>query len=268
MKVLEREVVIKPVVKQKFSGVSAYPRAHYVIEGAQLGKAGYKTGLTQDEEREFEKALGLTEGTLNKNYVEGKKSFWSDFMNLNLPLDKPFYFNVTTVLDELKLKVILQRTDIANNELELSRNPNAIFFIEDKEAKAKIEELSIDLAMTANEAFNELTIDEKKGYLKLYGKKGVETLSDRMIKTELYKEVNKDPKKFIAFTKNPDIELMIQIQDMLETGVLVKKNNYYNFENEVIGNSIDSVIAFFKDVKNQSVKIAANQTAKNKKKGA
>ncbi len=258
-----REVIIKPVVKSKFSGLSSYSRAHYTIEGAQLGKSGYKTGITEEEQKYYEKYLRKPEGFLNPD----NKEFWSTMLNMNLPLDKTFHFSVSTPLDELKLKVILQRSDIANNELELSKNPSAVFFIEDKEAKAKIEELAIDILMVANEAFNELTIDEKKGYLKLYGKKGVETLSDRIIKTELYKEVNKDPKKFLDFTKNPDITLRIQIEEMLEVGTLIKKGSFYNFEQEVIGNSIDAVVSFFKDVKNQSVKLAAIQVTKQTKKG-
>ncbi len=257
-----REIVIKPVVKPKFSGLSSYSRAHYVIEGAQLGKTGYKTGLTEEEQKHYEKVLRKPEGFLNSD----NKDFWSTMLGLNLPLDKTFYFTVSSPMDELKLKIILQRTDIANNELELSKNPSALFYIEDKEAKAKVEELAIDSLMEANEAFNDLTIDEKKGYLKLYGKKGVDQLSDRIIKTELYKEVNKDPKKFMSLTKNPDIALRIQIEEMLETGVLIKKGSFYNFEQEVIGNSIDAVVSFFKDVKNQSVKLAAIQVTKNNKK--
>ena len=142
------------------------------------------------------------------------------------------------------------------------------FYIEDKEAKAKVEELAIDSLMEANEAFNDLAIDEKKGYLKLYGKKGLDQLSDRLIKTELYKEVTKDPKKFLAFKNNPDIALRMNIEDMLEAGTLYKKGSFYNFEQEVIGNSIESVISFLKEPKNQSLKIAAIQTTKDiKKKG-
>lgn len=257
-----KEIVIKPVVKAKFSGISSYSRAHYHIEGAALGKSGYKTGLTPEEQTHYEKVLRKPEGFLNSD----NKEFWATMLNLNLPLDKAFFFTINSPMDELKLKVIKERSDIANNELELAKNPNAVFYIEDKEAKAKVEEQAIDLLMIANEKFNDLTIDEKKGFLKLYGKKGVDQISDRVVKTELYKEVNKDPKKFISFTENPDITLRIQIEEMLEQGTLVKKGSFYNFEQEVIGNSIDAVVAFFKDVKNQSVKLAALQNTKNSKK--
>jgi hypothetical protein len=263
MEIVERQIVIKPVTKTKFSGISSYSGSGTYLEGAQLGKGGYKTGLTKAEQTAFEEELVLTKGTLNKTNA----AFWGHLLELNLPNDKTFYFNISTPLDELKYKVILEHSDIANNELDLAKNPSAIFYIEDKEAKAKIEELAIDSLMSANEAFNELTTDEKKGYLKLYNKKGVDQLSDRLVKTELYKEINKDPKKFLALKDNPDISLRITIEDMLEAGTLVKKGSFYSFEQEVIGNSIDSVVAFLKDVKNQSIKLAAIQVTKQAKKG-
>ncbi len=260
-----KQIIIKPVVRAKFSGISSYSGAHQVIEGAQLGRSGYKTGLTKEEEKQYEDLLGKPKGYLS---ADADNKFWATILNLNLPLDKAFIFPVVSIMDEIKLRVILNHSRIANNELELTKNPGAEFYIEDKEAKAKIEELAIDSLMEANEAFNELTTDEKKGYLKLYNKKGVEQLSDRLVKTELYKEVNKDPKKFLALKSNPDISLRISIEDMLEAGTVSKKGSFYYFEQEVIGNSIDAVVSFFKDVKNQSLKIAALQVTKqaNKRK--
>lgn len=256
-------VAIKPVVKSKFSGISSYSNTKTTFEGAQLGLSGYKTGLSRKDEEYFESELGKPKGFFGKD----NSTFWGSMLQLALPNDKTFFFKINSVMDELRLKVIMERSDIANNELELAKNPQILFYIVDEEAKAKIEELVIDSKMEAQEAFSELTTDEKKGILKLYGKKGTDELSDRMIKTELFKEVDKDPKKFMGLINNPDVKLMISIQSMLEQGTLVKKNNYYNFENEVIGNTIDSVIAYFKDIKHQDIKIAAEHATKQAKKG-
>lgn len=262
-KVEYKEITIKPITRAKFSGISGHSNTVTVKEGAQMGKSGYKTGLTRDEEVAFEEALNLPKGTLNSK----NEAFWGNILNLRLPNDKSFQFTVSTLLDELKYRVLLQRSDIANNELEILKNPRAEFYIVDDESRAKVEEVEIDYLMSAHEDFANLTTDEKKGYLKLYGKRGVDNLSDRIIKTELFKELNKDPKRFVEFVKNPDIKLRIEIEDMLEAGTLLKKGSYYNFESEVIGNSIDSVISFFKDLKNQSVKIAAVNASKQKLKG-
>lgn len=258
-----KQIVIRPVVKAKFSGISAHSNTKTAFEGAQIGKNGYKTGLTREDEKYYEKELNKPNGYFGKD----NKEFWASVLNLSLPNDKSYFFTIDSLMDEIKYKVILQHSLIANNELELAKNPTALFFIEDKEAKAEVEEIAINYLMEAHDAFSELTIDKKKGYLKLYGKKGVEELSDRIIKTELFKKVNEDPKQFLLLIKNPDIDLRIEIEDMLENGVLVKKNSYYNFNDEVIGNTIDSVISFFKDHRNQSIKIAAIQTTKQVKKG-
>ncbi len=257
-----KQIIIKPVVKAKFSGISAHSNTKTSLEGAQLGRNGYKTGLSKEDEKYYEKELNKPSGFFGKD----NKEFWASVLNLSLPNDKPYYFTVDSLMDEIKYKVILQHSAIANNELELAKNPTALFYIEDREAKAKVEEVFIDFKMDAQEAFSNLTTDEKKGYLKLYGKKGVEQLSDRIIKTELFKELDKDPKKFLDYTKDPDITLRISIEDMLEVGTLTKKGYYYNFNGEVIGESVDSVISFFKDLKNQSIKIAAENATKQKNK--
>lgn len=262
METVEKQIIIKPVVKSKFSGISAHSNTKTAFEGAQLAKGGYKTGLTREEEKNYEDALNLPKGTLRRD----NKEFWGNVLNLSLPNDKAYYFVVNSPMDELKLKVILEHSGIANNELELLKNPTALFYIEDKEAKAKIEEISINYKMEASDAFAELTSDEKAGYLKVMtNKKGIEDLSERIVKTELFKEMEKDPKKFLDLTKDPDINLRISIEEMMQAGTLTRKGSYYQFENEIIGNSVDAVIAFFKDLKNQSIKIAAEQVTKKKK---
>ena len=191
---MEKQVIIKPVVKSKFSGISALTKSWTTIEGAQLDRSGsYKTGLTSDEERKYEELLNVPKGTLNR-----KSEFWGTVLGLRLPNDKPYYFNIITPLDEVKLKVMEKHSDIAMNEMELATKPHARFYIEDKEAKAKIEEVALDYMFEATKLFMDTTSEEKKGYLKLYGKRGVEQLSDTIIKTELYKELTSNPKKLVT----------------------------------------------------------------------
>jgi hypothetical protein len=260
----DKIIIIKPVNRVKFAGQSSYSGTHTAIEGAQMGRSGYKTGLTVKEEKEFEEKLGLKQGTLSSS----NNSFWGSVLNLSLPNDKPYYMAIRSDMDELKLKVIQQHSRIANNEIELGKNPKAEFYIEDLESKAVIEEEVMDSKMMAHELFTELSGSDKKSYLKLFGKKGVNEMSDRVIKTTLFKEIEANPEKFISLIKNPDIKVRIEIEEMLETGIVTKKGQYYQFENEVIGSSIDAVVGFFKDYKNQSIKIAAKAASKEKLKGS
>lgn len=262
MEIAQRQVVIKPINRPQFSGINAHARTTVTFGGAQLDKTGsYKTGLTSEEEVEFEKELNLPKGTLNKRNA----AFWGT-LEIRLFKDKPTYFHIASIMDEIKYRTIVARDTVANTELEKGKNPFAEFYIEDAEAKAKVEEVTMNYLFDAMDAFSDMTADERKGYLKLYGKKGVENLSERIIKTELYKEMNSNPKKFIDFVNDPDVAVRISIEDYLEKGLLKRKGNHYNFENEVIGSSIESVISYFKDVKNQSIKISMDNEVKRTKK--
>ncbi len=266
-----KQIVIKPVVKSKFAGLSSYSNTRTSLEGAQLGSSGYKTGLSKKEEQEFEEALSLKKGELAKS----NGTFWGSVLNISFPNDKAYYMTIDpdNVMDVIKYKVLLNHSRVANNEVEMLSNPMVEFYIEDNEAKAKIEEVQINYKMEAGEEFSKLTGEDKKGILKLYGKKGVNDLSDLVIKTKLYKEMETNPNKFLQLVRDKDIKLRIEIEEMLEAGVLSKKGQYYVFNNstnlgepEVIGSSIDEVVGYFKDYKNQSIKIAAKVATKDKQK--
>lgn len=262
MNVEFKEYIIKPVVKAKFSGISAHSKTKTVFTGAQLNSSGeYKTGLTKEEEKKFEELLGLAPNTLDRK----NKSFWA-FLEIRLNNDKETRFSVTSPMDVIKFKTLTERTNVAKSELEIKKNPTVEFYVEDKEAKAKVIELKAEVELEALEAFSSTTVEEKRGFLKLYGKRGVEHLSDTIIKAELYNLVKEDPKKFLEFFKDKDISIRILIENLLEKGMLTKKQNYYVYEGESLGSSIDGVVEFFKDPKKQSVKIAMSQEVKNKNK--
>lgn len=262
MEIKQRQIVIKPIARPEFSGINAHAKTSITMEGAQLDKTGsYKTGLSTQEEVAFAEELGLPKGTLNRR----NEKFWGT-LTVRLFRDKPTYFEVVSLMDEIKLRTLLERNTIANSELEIKKNAYAQFYIEDAEAKAKVEEVIMDHLFTAVEAFSNMTSDERRGYLKLYGKKGVNELSDIVAKTMLYKEVNADPEKFSKLVKDPDVQVRISIEEMIEKGLLKKNGQYYRYEDEVIGNSVDAVISFFKDLKNQSLKITMETEAKKTKK--
>lgn len=263
MEVVHKEVIIRTVNRTKFSGISYHSGTGTSITGAQLGKQGYKTGLTREEQVKYCKELGLPEGTLASS--NGK--FWGELLNIRLAHNKPYTFTVDSLMDKIKLGALLENNIIAKTLNDL--NTKTEFYIEDKEALAVIEEVKITLQMDALETMRKLSPAKKKGFLKLYGRKALADASESLVSTELFKEVNKDPKKFMGYHDNKDIDLRISIEEMLESGILIKKGYFYHYAEETIGNSMDSVIAFFKDPKNQAILLAAKgdkQVKQTKKK--
>lgn len=263
IEVHQRTVVIKPNKTPKFSGVSSFPNTGQSFETTQLSKTGYKTGLSKQEEEAFEIELGLPKGTLNK----GNEAFWSQIPNLRLPNDKDTYFEVVTLMDEIKLRALLENSRIAKNQTLLKSNPNAEFYVQDLEAVAKETENKVSTKWEAIDALRSLSLEEKKGFLKLYGPqyRGLDSVSETYINGSLSEEVDKNPVRFLNFFKNPDIKIMISVENMLDAGTLTKNGQYYKFENEVIGNTIEQVIVFFKNPRNQSIKFAATEATKKPK---
>ena len=59
----------------------------------------------------------------------------------------------------------------------------------------------------------------------------------------------KDPNKIIQLYEGEDWRIHLFILDAIENGVIRKKDNIYNYDDKMIGGSMDAVINFMKDVR-------------------
>lgn len=257
-----KELVIKPIVKAKFSGVSSYSKTQTVFCGAELdGNGLYKTGLNREQEKHYEQVLNLAPGTLGK-----KSIFWGD-LEIRLNNDKPTRFSLSGYMDELREFVIRAHSKIANSELHLSANPMALFYIDDIEAKAELEAQKMDYELKALDEFTTLPIEDKRSMLRLYGKKGIDDMSETMVKAELYKEVKKDPVYFVKLIQNPKLmKAKALLEELVEKRVVAKKGAYYYNNEDMIGHSTEDAVAYLMDIKNQQIKLALENKVKGLRK--
>jgi hypothetical protein len=256
-----KQYVIRPIIRNKFSGQSYYNKTLTVIQGAQLSQNGlYKTGLSLEDQKHYEEKLNLPKGTLSARNGE----FWGD-MEVRLRNDKLTIFNIVNDYDELKFRMLQQHDWIANTEHDVVGNSTARFYIYDPEAASKIEDAKMEFEFAAIEAFSNATIEERKGLLRIYGKKGVDTMSETMVKTELYKQVKSDPKEFIRLATAKDTPVRGLIEALIEKGILKKKGTYFYNGEDLLGSSTDEVVSYLSDLKNQAVKLALESKLKPKK---
>ena len=256
-----KQYVIRPIIRNKFSGQSYYNKTQTVIQGAQLSSTGvYKTGLTLSEELEYEKELNLPKGTLNKRNGE----FWGD-MEVRLRNDKLTIFTLVTKYDELKFKMLQEHDWIANTEHDVQGNSTARFYIYDPEAASKIEDAKMEFEFEAMEAFLNTTVEQRRGLLRVFGKRGVDGMSETMVKTELFKEVKKDPKEFIRVASSKTTPIKALLEALIEKDIIKKKGTYYYNGEDLLGSSTDEVVSYLSDLKNQSVKLALEGKLKPKK---
>ncbi len=255
-----KQLIIKPVVKAKFSGVSANTNSKTVLGCEISHNTGlYKTGLTVEEEKHYEKKLGLKEGELNK-----RSSWWGDNIIFKFHNSKNTVITIDSPLDELKEKVLLNSSKIAKSELDIKAT--TVFYIHDPEASAKVESLDIDLEITAGEEFSKLPISKKRDLLRLFGKRGVDTFSEELIKTELWKHIRKDFKAFLDILNDKSLDTKVMIEKLIEKSLIKKtSNNHYMYGDEHIGMSVDDVIGYLNDPKNQKFKLALYAKLKDNK---
>lgn len=262
MEVINKQYVIRPIIRNKFSGQSYYNKTLTVIMGAQLSNTGlYKTGLSTEDEAYYEKELNLPKGTLSKRNAD----FWGD-MEVRLRNDKLTIFNIVNAYDELKFRMLQEHDWIANTEHDVPGNSTAKFYIYDPEAASKIEAAKMEFEFAAIEAFTVASIEEKRGLLRIFGKRGVDSMSETMVKAELYKEVKKDPKEFLRLIKSKDTPTRALLEALLEKEVIKKKGTYFYNGEDLLGSSTDEVVGYLSDLKNQAVKIALENKLKPSKK--
>lgn len=258
-----KEVMLKRIPRPGYFGITSYSKSTTGF-GAEISKDGYNTGLTPEEEKYYESKLNLKPGELARH-----SSWWTEVFNVDYCI-KAFNTKTTTVvlngpLDQLKYKVMLASSKVANSELEKS-NPKYEFYIVDEEAKARKESEIFDYEMECMELIIKLSPEEKRSALRLFGKTGVDNLSESVVKSELHKESKKDPKLFIDTLNDKRLKTKMLIGEMLDYRVINRKGNYYMNGEDTIAGSTDECVSYFEDLKNKSIVLALNTKLKKLKK--
>lgn len=264
---MDKTIKLRTIQKAVFGGLARYPKSNVVIT-TELGPKGYKTGLTIDEEKYFEEYLGLDKGTLSQSPRETdegrgiKSNFWAN-LEIRFP-NKMITLDLNKAMDYLKYKVCLSSSKVANSISELYKYPDALFAIIDEEELAQVENHKVDLEVEAYELFMAMNDSQKKGVLKLFGKRGIENTSPAIIKSTLAKILKSDPAEFIRVVKDKNIQTKIFIEDLLETRIISRAGNYFKNGDDPIGNSTEEVVGYFENPKNSAIVAALKSKLETK----
>lgn len=254
---------IKRVPKAGYFGIGAFAKAVETL-GCELSKSGHNTGLTKEDEAYFEKALDLKPGQLAPHSI-----WWDEVFNvyhtLRLPKNKTYELRLDNPIDELRYKVALANTKIANSELERNK-PGVSFYIDDVEAKAKKDLELFNFEFEGMKLIIKSTPEEKRGDLRLFGKKNIDIMSEDELNSQLAQELKKDPKAFFDIMTDKDIRTKAFIKELEEKHLIKRKGNTYYHGEDVIALSTDECVTFFNDIKNQSVKLILETKLKKAKK--
>lgn len=205
-----------------------------------------KVILDNTEQRNFEKQLGMAEGTLSPS-SEYWRDFTVDIQGSDLILDP------NSVMDQLRLKVLRSKTSlIANGLEELKTKSLAEFVIVSEAEEAKKSNIIRNIKSKAYAALGNMTTSDMEDVLVAMGKKPT-SMSKDMIEDAMGREVETNAAKFLAIYTNPKFQNLVFMNKLLNMGILVKRGEAIVYEEEVLGYDNSSAIDYLYSPANKVV---------------
>lgn len=213
------------------------------------------TGLTPEDERRFEKALGYAEGTLSRT-----SDFWKTF-TVKIGA-KSVLFDDAFPRQEMIIKFLSGHKRVATSFDTLTAGKD--YLLINREAEA-IEQNKVNkLRRDAIKAFDKLSLDEMRKCLRLFGVKS-DNLSNELVESTLFNLVDKQPKKFFAkWVDNKTKETEFMIEEAIAKGIIRKDRTQYYYGTEMLADSLDDCIAYLDAKKNQDLKLSILNQIENK----
>lgn len=248
-------VELKIKKKNPWVGLLKYKHCFDYIAPYFTRSGSIYTGLTPEDERHFEKALGYPEGHLAKT-----SEFWTTFCvkvgTRGLVLDDQF------PLQALQIKFLSGHKRVATSLDKLSAGKDYLLINREAEAIQKNKQNS--LRRDAIKAFDTLSLDDMRKCLRLFGIRS-DNMSNELVESQMFDIVDKQPKRFLdkwVNNKKKDTEFILE--EAIAKGVIRKDRTQYFYGTEMFADSLQDAIAYLDAKKNQDLKLSIINEVKSK----
>lgn len=222
-------------------------------------------GLSQEEERELlPEIIGISAD--DNDFSERARKYWAE-MTIDVPqeghqLRVPMYPEGETpdpqdahVEDWIKYQWAKDHPQVADTRSEAEANINKRFFIHDPEKEAARENKASQMRRKAYMELSKAAENEDK--LDVLVRVLTDQQPHRLSKAEkeniLDTKLQNDPKEFVSAATDKNLAVRGVIMDAVEYEVLNKIGNQIMYQDEVIADSMDEAVAWFKNDRNSSV---------------
>ena len=248
-------VELKIRKKNPWAGLIKYKQCFDYIAPYFTRSGSIYTGLTPEDEKKFEKALGYPEGTLSKT-----SDYWKTFCvkvgAKSIILDDEYH------RQEMIIKFLSNHKRVATSLDKLNAGKDYLLINRQAEAteKNKINKLRRDAII----AFCKLALEEMRKCLRLFGVKA-DTLSNELVESTLFTLVDKQPQNFFTkWVNNKTKETEFLIEEAIAKGIIRKDRTQYYYGTEMLADSLQDCIAYLDAKKNQDLKISIINQVENK----
>lgn len=225
---IKKETTLVPNQKHVLFGGMA-ETAVKIFTVPLLRSGTYKNVLTNDEKDFLEAIMDLPKNTLSiYNKVD---NYWANYAVRLTKNDS--YLDLNNPEDYIRYKVLLANEDLIAPSLEeLARMPKVSYqfvLIADSD-EIKIETNQLTEAMNATEKFAEISNDKNalRYILEVFEGRPISAESKLdFLKTQLYKRVQSDPKRFLFIAEDPLFKTKVMIRLCVEHLVIRKRGDFY-----------------------------------------
>ena len=250
-------MVVELRIKKKspWAGLVKYKHCFDYIAPYYTRSGSIYTGLTSEDEKYFEKALGYQEGELARS-----SNFWSNFVvrigSQPVLLDDQYprqAMIIKFLTNHKRVATSLDKLDAGKDYLLINREAEAI-------QQNKINKVRRD----ALKEFDKLSLDQMRKCLRIFGVKS-DTMSNELLESTLLNLIDKNPQKFFTiWVNNKTKETQYLIEEAIAKGIIRKDHTQYYYGTEMLADSLEDCIAYLDSKKNQDLKLSILNQVENK----
>lgn len=159
-------------------------------------------------------------------------------------------------MDYIKYRYAKAHKYVAANKKEFEENVHKTFYIDDPKETADIINKEIEWKAKADVAFAAILTDEIKldwVIRMLSDTVDPEKLDLKKKQNTVYQLKNNEPSKFYTIITDVKLEKKAEILTMVSKGIIKKDGNMFIYIDQVLGQGIDTVIAFLSDPVNSGI---------------
>lgn len=252
-------VEVKPIERSKWHGKTGkdnydQPVTFEVLYDPEVG--GYATGLTPDEQKEYEEKTGLD---LSNNFnPEKPHPFWStSAARIKLP-NHPIVFDTDKSMDYIKVKNLKASILIANSVRDVATSPHATHVIYDESEEVEIKATKIQKKNKARKLSFKLSKDEKINLIQVISGLTVRGRSDDFVDVEIDKIVEEKTDEFLKYAgmDKDEVYTRAAVLEAVHRNILTKEGSSIYYMGDKLGYDIEEVIKWFLNPQNQQMKVA------------
>jgi len=213
------------------------------------------TGLTPEDEKYFEKALGYEEGHLAKT-----SDFWTTF-SVKVGA-RTLLLDDSIPRQAMMIKFLSGHKRVATSLDKLDAGKD--YLLINREAEAIEQNKQNKLRRDAIKEFDNLSLEQMRKCLRLYGMAS-DRMSNELVESTLFNQVDKNPKKFFEkWVDNKSKETEFLLESAIAKGVIRKDKTHYFYGSDMFADSLQDAIAYLDSKKNQDLKLSIINEVENK----